>query len=156
MPANLPDEVAFACLDNSSTRPAAPTELTFAAWERTSNRLARGLSGAGVAKGDRVGIYVTADDALPWVVAYAGVHKAGAVAVPLNTRLTSTELSALLAHAEASVLVHSQELAETAEGLAAELSSLRLLLATGGPVWEEMLDDDDSAVQVPVGAGDLA
>src|SRR5438874_11675337 len=61
MAANLPDEVAFACLEDS--------ELTFAAWEQESNRLARGLSGAGVAKGDRVGIYVTADDALSWVIA---------------------------------------------------------------------------------------
>src|SRR5207253_8690151 len=48
MAAHLPDEVGFACLDGSSTRPAAPAELTFAAWERTSNRLARGLSHAGI------------------------------------------------------------------------------------------------------------
>src|SRR5437763_3836505 len=148
MAAHLPDEVGFACLDDG--------ELTFAAWERTSNSLARGLSGAGIAKGDRVGIYITADSALPWVVTYAAAHKAAPVAVPLNARLTTTELQALLNHAEASALVFSPALAEAAPALGTAVPSLTLLVSTGGPVWDEMLGADDSAFQVPVGAGDLA
>ena len=66
-----PDEIGYRNLD-------ADTALTFARWDGDSNRLARGLVADGIAKGDRVAIYVTADDAIPWVSAYAAVHKAGA------------------------------------------------------------------------------
>ena len=43
-------------------------------------------------KGDRVSIYLPSDEALRWIVAYAAVHKAGAVVVPTNTRLSVPEL----------------------------------------------------------------
>jgi len=148
MAANLPDEVAFSCLDADS--------MTFAEWEGTSNRLGRGLSGAGIAKGDRVALYITADEAPRWVVTYAAVHKAGAVAVPLNTRLTRPELQAQLGHAEASALVCSPGLADTAAALAREVPSMRVLLSTERPAWDEALAADDSTFQVPVTAGDLA
>src|SRR5436309_2881593 len=134
MAANLPDEVAFSCLDADG--------MTFAEWEGTSNRLGRGLSGAGIAKGDRVALYITADEAPRWVVTYAAVHKAGAVAVPLNTRLTRPELQALLGHAEASALVCSPGLADTAAALAREVPSMRVLLSTERPAWDEALAPD--------------
>src|SRR5437867_6936299 len=144
MAAHVPDEVAFACLDDSSARPSTPTELTFAAWESASNRLGRGLVDAGIAKGDRVALYITADEAQRWFVAYAAIHKAGAVAVPLNTRLTRPELQALLGHAETSALVCSPLLAETAAALAREVPSMRVLLSTESPAWDEALAADDS------------
>ena len=88
MAAHHPDEVGLRVLDSE--------EVTFAGWEAASNQFGRALQAAGVDHGDRVAIYVAADDAVRWVEAYAGVHKAGAVAVPLNTRLTPSELEALL------------------------------------------------------------
>ena len=93
MATHHPDEVGFRVLDGP--------DLTFANWEAASNQFGRALQAAGVEHGDRVAIYVAADDAVRWVVSYAGVHKAGAVAVPLNTRLTPSELEALLTHATA-------------------------------------------------------
>src|SRR2546427_5608012 len=153
MAAHHPAEVAFRVLDGD--------ELTFAQWEATSNRAGRGLSATGVRPGDRVAIYVTADDALPWVVTYAAIHKAGAVAVPLNTRLTRPELEALLRHAEATVLVCSPSLASTAAHLAAAVPSLEVTISTGAaidgaPGWDDALADDDSRFQLPVEPGDLA
>ena len=84
MAEHVPDETAYRTIDGE--------HITFAAWEAESNRLARGLVGRGVAKGDRVAIYLDSADVLRWVVAYAAVHKAGAVAVPTNTRLVAREL----------------------------------------------------------------
>ena len=75
------DEVAYRDLD-------AGTTITFAAWDAQSNRLARGLVAHGVGKGDRVSIYLPTDEVLRWIVAYAAIHKAGAVVVPTNTRLS--------------------------------------------------------------------
>ena len=53
---------------------------------------ARALVAMGVTKGDRISIYLRAEEALRFMVAYSAVHKAGAVAVPTNTRLTDSEL----------------------------------------------------------------
>ena len=40
-----------------------------------------------------------------WIVAYAAVHKAGAVVVPTNTRLTIPEVATILGHAEVSAII---------------------------------------------------
>jgi len=143
MAAHHPDEVGFRVLDSD--------ELTFAAWDAASNQFGRALQSAGVERGDRVAIYIAADDAVAWVESYAGVHKAGAVAVPLNTRLTYSELEALLTHAEAKAIVHSASLAETALALADALPSLKVTMSTADP-----LTGDPSTFQIPVEPGDLA
>ena len=143
MAAHHPDEVGFRVLDGPA--------LTFADWEGASNQFGRTLQAAGVEHGDRVAIYVAADDAVRWVISYAGVHKAGGVAVPLNTRLTPSELGALLNHAEAKAIVYSESLAATARELADAVPSLKVALSTAEP-----LTGDSSSFQVPVDKGDLA
>lgn len=55
-----PDEAGYRNLDDG-------TSLSFAAWEAGSNRLARGLVRAGVARGDRVSIYLPGEEVLAWV-----------------------------------------------------------------------------------------
>ena len=69
------DAVAYRDLD-------AGTSITFTEWDVQSNRLARALVDAGIRPGERVSIYLPGDEALRWIVAYAAVHKAGAVVVP--------------------------------------------------------------------------
>ena len=49
MAAAYPDETAYRNLGDD-------TSITFDRWERRSNRLAHGLAGRGVARGDRVAI----------------------------------------------------------------------------------------------------
>src|SRR5207302_1996908 len=124
--------------------------VTFAASDAASSQCGRALQSAGVERGDRVAIYIAADDAVAWVESYAGVHKAGAVAVPLNTRLTHSELEALLTHAEAKAIVHSASLAETALALADAVPSLKVTMSTADP-----LTGDPSTFQFPVAPGDL-
>jgi acyl-CoA synthetase (AMP-forming)/AMP-acid ligase II len=143
MAGHHPGEVAFRVLDGG--------RLTFAEWDGASNQFGRILQQGGVGPGERVAVYIAADDALRWVVTYAAVHKAGAVAVPLNTRLTPGELRSLLLHAEARAIVHSPSLASVAAELAAEVPSLHATISTDDPVT-----GDDSEFQVPVTTDDLA
>ncbi|MBV9039357.1 MAG: AMP-binding protein [Acidimicrobiia bacterium] len=138
-----PDEIGFHVLDGDA--------LTFAQWEAASNQFGRTLQSAGVDHGDRVAIYIAADEAVHWVTSYAGVHKAGAVAVPLNTRLTRPELEALLTHAEAKAIVFSPSLAEKARQLADDVPSLKVVVST-----DEPLAGDSGTFQVPLEEGDLA
>jgi acyl-CoA synthetase (AMP-forming)/AMP-acid ligase II len=162
MARTIPDEVAYRNLD-------AGTSLTFAEWERASNRLSRGLVGLGVAPGDRVSIYLPADEVLRWIVAYAAVHKAGAVVVPTNTRLTVPELVTILGHAEAGVMLTCDALLTTAFDVGTHVDSLRTIVCAGPSIddehvgaqpvvrsWDGVLDIDDREHQVPVELTDLA
>ncbi len=100
MAAAYPDETAYRNLGDD-------TSITFDRWERQSNRLARGLVDRGVARGDRVAILMEADHILDWIVTYSAVHKVGAVAVPLNNRLSPPEVRGILEHAEVTAVVAS-------------------------------------------------
>ena len=150
----VPDETGFKDLDTGR-------RLTFSTWEAASNRLARGLTAAGIVKGDRVAIYLPNAEPIAYVIAYAAVHKAGAVAVPTNTRLTGSELAQILGHAEIKAAVLSPETSHRFEEARPKLDTLEVVITTdaGAPdatLWDHALADDDSEYQVPVGADDLA
>jgi acyl-CoA synthetase (AMP-forming)/AMP-acid ligase II len=145
----------------------AGTVLTFAQWDEESNRLARGLVAAGVTKGDRVSIYLPNEEVLRWVVAYAAVHKAGAVAVPTNTRLTAAETGTILGHAEASAAITCSSHLPTLTAARERVPTLALVVSTDGDggsgrvasgvvPWESMAADDASEFQVDLGPDDLA
>jgi acyl-CoA synthetase (AMP-forming)/AMP-acid ligase II len=150
------DEMAYRDLD-------AGTALTFAEWDEQSNRLARFFVEQGVAKGDRVSVYLPSDEALRWIVAYAAVHKAGAIAVPTNTRLSVPELVTILGHAEVAACVTCDSLLDNALAVRDQLPSLGLVISAGGAErddatvsYEDALSADGSDLQVPTNIDDLA
>jgi fatty-acyl-CoA synthase len=67
--------------------------MSFGELDATTDRLAAGLVDLGVAPQDRVVVLASNDDAVDAVVAHFAIHKAGAVAVPLNTRMPAAELA---------------------------------------------------------------
>lgn len=134
-----PDAVAYRDLD-------AGGAITFSQWEAESNRLGRGLRTAGVAAGDRVALHIAMTEALRWIVAYAAIHKAGAVAVPTNTRLTARELAAIWGHAQVGTVITSDD-ALVVDGAARTFPTA---------AWAALLDDDPSEYQVPVEPDALA
>lgn len=150
----FPDEIGF-------TDVARGLDLTFREWESRSNRLARWLIGQGVAKGDRVALHVPPEEGDRFLVTYSAVHKAGAVAVPVSTRLVTRELGFVLAHAGAVVAVSGASTTPALVAARGELPELRALV-TSGPAgdglvaWDDATDPDDSAIQVPVTGEDLA
>src|SRR5262249_52501117 len=98
MAARWPDEMAYRDL-------GADAALTFREWDEQSNAAARWLVAQGVEKGDRVALYMDSDHCLAWITAYASIHKAGAVVVPVNTRLERDEVATILGHAEPRVVI---------------------------------------------------
>ena len=58
-------------------------------WERSA-RVAGGLRAAGIRRGDRVAIRLA--NGVNWCLAFFGIQLAGAIAVPVNTRFSSSEV----------------------------------------------------------------
>jgi acyl-CoA synthetase (AMP-forming)/AMP-acid ligase II len=148
------DAVAYRNLD-------AGTGISFEGWDGDSNALARGLVGLGIEPGDRVSIYLPADEVLRWIVAYAAVHKAGAVAVPTNTRLSGPELAAVLGHAEVAAVLTCEPLLPAALALRSGVPSLRTVVSAGGAApgveaWEAVGSALRGDFQVPRAPSDLA
>lgn len=77
--------------------------LTYAAAEHRSREFARALVGAGVARGERVGILFPTG--IPFAVAWLAVVRIGAVAVPISTFSKAGELRDLLARASVRTLI---------------------------------------------------
>ncbi len=148
------DEVAYRRLDTGE-------ELTFAEWDSAANRLARGLLDMGVGPGDRVAIYLDAASVLGWITTYAAIHKAAAVAVPTNTRLSAEELGAVLGHAEPVVAITCESLEPILQEAASRLPSLRhVIKVLGGPsdanAFDGWLSQDDSNLDLELRDDDLA
>ena len=80
-------------------------------------RTGAGLRARGIETGDRVALFLP--DGLAWAAAFFGALRAGAVAVPLNTRLGEAELAAVLADSGAAALVADAALAAPAREAAA-------------------------------------
>jgi HIP---CoA ligase len=75
---------------------------TFADYGRDVISCARGLIAAGIRAGDRVAIW--APNSAEFAIAAMGSYFAGAVVVPLNTRLTAIEAAELIRRARASAV----------------------------------------------------
>jgi long-chain acyl-CoA synthetase len=158
MASSFGDQTAYTVVGGSS--------LTFDQWDTTATRLARGLIAAGIEPGDRVAIHLEPAHALPWVVSYSAIHRAGAVAVPFNPQLTRPEIERMLTHSGATGAVVGASLLPGYRGqrptvlvgvpegvdgpLPADVSS------TGAQAWSDVLSEDAVYFQVPRSPGDLA
>jgi acyl-CoA synthetase (AMP-forming)/AMP-acid ligase II len=82
--------------------------LTWSDYDRKTTEFARAVKASGIEAGDRVGMleFNTVD----FAVAFAGIIKAGAIAVPLNWRLAAPELREILASFEPKLLLTSGSL----------------------------------------------
>ena len=74
-------------------------QLSYAQWHARAEQLAAGLRALGLQKGDRVALL--AYNCLEWMEIYAALARCGLVAVPLNFRLTTTEIEYIAQHSEA-------------------------------------------------------
>jgi long-chain acyl-CoA synthetase len=92
--------------------------LTYAELDVLSDRLAAGLTGAGIRPGDAVALQLP--NIPQFLIAYFGILKAGGVAVPLNVLLKAQEVEFQLGDSEARMLIAWQGiLGEAVKGAAA-------------------------------------
>ena len=78
-------------------------ERTFAEVEAQTNQVAHGLARLGVRPGD--GVAILLPNVVEWPLAWLGVTKAGAFAVPVNPRYRSADAGHLLSHSGAVAVV---------------------------------------------------
>ncbi|HMQ33687.1 MAG TPA: AMP-binding protein, partial [Chloroflexaceae bacterium] len=118
MPQTIPDWLARRAALHPQ-RPALIAEggrWSFAELHAWAAAAAARLAGLGVAPGERVAIL--ARNGAPYAAAVHAAPRAGAVLVPLNTRLAPAELAWQLADSGASLLLYDEAHVEVASGLA--------------------------------------
>ncbi|MGI9488917.1 MAG: AMP-binding protein [Geminicoccaceae bacterium] len=94
--------------------------MTFREWNERACRLANGLLGLGLAKGDRIA--VLAYNRVEWAEIYTAVAKAGLVAVPINFRLTASEALFICEDCEVAALIVEDALIEVGEPIRDKLT----------------------------------
>ncbi|MEI9425798.1 amino acid adenylation domain-containing protein [Mesorhizobium sp. Cs1299R1N1] len=147
--ATYPDNIAVSC----------PSEaLSYAVLEQRANRLARHLISRGVRLGDVIGVLL--ERSCDLIVGFLAVLKAGAVYLPLDSRLPGQRLRFMLRDAGATTIISKTELREQTIGKA--LSGLNIEGARGCAVV--LLDKDHTEIALhevtrphcPAGPSDLA
>ena len=97
--------------------PSTDTRLSYAQLNALSNRCARVMSDFDLQAGDRVALLM--QNCVEFIGVFYAAAKLGIVVVPLNTRLTPSELSFILSDSGARALFYGAECAELAEGIKA-------------------------------------
>jgi fatty-acyl-CoA synthase len=115
---------------------------TYAAFAGEVRRLARALVAAGVAQGDRVGIW--APNCAEWVLTQYATATVGAVLVNINPSYRTHELEYVLKQAGISFLVSaerfkSSDYAQMVEEVRPSCPDLREVVLIGTPSWEALL-----------------
>ena len=104
--------------------------LNYAQWNTRATQLANGLRGLGLQKGDKVALL--AYNCIEWMEIYAALARAGLVAVPINFRLTPSEIEYIAQHSDAMAFIVQDELIDKVEPIKSQLKiSSKTYLAFG-------------------------
>ena len=114
---------------------------TYAQLYQRSLQLAGALRNANVQAGDRVAVLAPNTHVL--LESHYGVPFAGAVLVALNVRLTAADLTYIIDHSDAQILIYDFEFEDTAHAIAASATrakrKLTLIRAGGDDQYEKFL-----------------
>ncbi|MBA2327352.1 MAG: fatty acid--CoA ligase family protein [Actinobacteria bacterium] len=133
----------------------AGVTLSFEQLAGAANDTARAFLARGLEQGDRVAIW--APNIWEWVVAALGVHSAGGVLVPLNTRFKGREAAYILGKARARALVTTTGFLDTdyvamlrdAVDVPADLPDLETIVVMRGEApagttgWDDFVEQGD-------------
>ncbi|MBY8964437.1 acyl--CoA ligase [Algiphilus sp. NNCM1] len=84
---------------------AADGELSFRELDEAAGRIATRLYQRGVCRGDTVAMALDNAQAAHFTASYFGIHKLGAIPVPMNVRWAAPEKEYVLAHSDAVALI---------------------------------------------------
>lgn len=114
----LPDKVAFKFGENI---------YTYKEMNEKVNQLANGLIAHGIDKGDKIALMMKNSDL--FVMTFYAILKAGAVAVPVNFRLTEREVAYILDDSDSVAVFFDVDYAEMIENISKENKQLNLFVA---------------------------
>lgn len=104
------------------------TRLSYRQLKEEAERVAAALAARGIEKGARVALYM--QNAPQFVIAFYGILRANAMAVPLNPMLLEEELAYMLQDSGASVIFAGQDLAERVMAVKDRLPDLAVVTVT--------------------------
>ncbi len=139
------------------------TKLSAAEVASAANRLANALSDMGVRPGDRVATLV--ENSAEALLAWWGVVRGGAVAVPINTAYKGEYLRHQITDSGSRVLVVESALADRVARIAGDMPALDHVVVIGEAAppagvtvhtWDDVLGSDDAEPGVAVRPADLA
>lgn len=108
------------------------SRLTFAEFLNNVDQLANGLVANGVAKGERV--CILAQNSIEYLELFIACAKIGAIYFPLNWRLSSEELLAVISYADPKILVVGTEFLSQLEDAVIDPATLLVVLGEELPV----------------------
>jgi long-chain acyl-CoA synthetase len=117
-----PEKLAIVCGERS---------LTYAELDVLTDQLAANLLIAGVQRGDRVAFHLANGPEL--AIGYIACFKAGAIVVPINTRLKGPEIDYILRHSGSMCYIGQPEFYAGLAGSCPAVDSLELRYLTGEP-----------------------
>ncbi len=114
---------------------AADGELSFRELDQAAGRIATRLHQRGVRRGDTVAMAMDNAEAAHFTASYFGIHKLGAIPVPMNVRWAAPEKRYVLEHSDAVALIcgaeHAAHFAPLSTSSTADGLALRSWLVTG-------------------------
>jgi crotonobetaine/carnitine-CoA ligase len=139
------------------------TKLSAAEVASAANRLANTLAAMGVRPGDRVATLV--ENSAEAMLAWWGIVRGGAVAVPINTAYKGEYLRHQLTDSGSRVLIVEASLADRVARISQDTPALEHVVVIGGAAeppgvtvhtWDDALGSDDAEPGVTVRPADLA
>ncbi len=112
-------------------------QITWTVFDEKANRVANMLIDRGILPGQKCAILLM--NCLEWLPIYFGILKAGAIAVPLNFRLTADEIEYCLDASDTDVLFYGPEFIGRIEDIAYKIKQSTLLFFVGdqAPTYAE-------------------
>ena len=108
------------------------TTYTYRVFNQKINQVAHGLHTLGVSKGDRIGLFLS--NCPEYLFTYFGTMKLGGINVPINTFLSSNEVSFILSDCEVSVIVTDPTLYAVLEPILPNLPQLQHVIVVGDAI----------------------
>ena len=132
---------------------ASGRRWTYAELDRDVNALARGLITAGIAKGDRVGIW--SPNCAEWTIVQYATAKAGAILVNVNPSYRTHELAYALNHSGVKLLVSATEFKTSdyrgmVDDVKVDCHALERVVYLGTDDWEVLVREGEELPEAAV------
>src|ERR1700756_1762499 len=139
--------------DHTAVRHLGHT-TTWAQLDRRVTALADALSRRGVARGDRVLMLMM--NRPEFVESFLAINKRGAIAVPVNFRMTATEIAFLVADCQAKVVITEAVMARVAAAVRLPRPTLATVIGAGSGSDDDIDDDVDGYEELLSEGGESA
>ncbi|AWX56390.1 long-chain fatty acid--CoA ligase [Brevibacillus brevis] len=140
---NFPDSNAYIYGDKS---------VTYKELNQQVDRFAAGLSAQGIGKGD--GVALVLGNSPEFVIAYYGIIRVGAFAVPINPLFTSGEITYILDNSQAKAVIAHISVEPKLSEIKGQLENPKLVIYTDAKdqewTWEHLMETGNYVCESPL------